>query len=70
MMPLGVVVEDEVREGIAVARVAAEDLERGLLGDGCEGAGGGGADAVDGDVLQVRPFGGTCWGKLLFRFWF
>lgn len=57
MMPLGVVVEDEVREDVAVARVAAEDLERGVLRDGGEGAGGGGADAVDGDVLQVRPFG-------------
>lgn len=68
-MPLGVVVEDEVREGVAVARVAAEDLEGGLLGDGGEGAGGGGADAVDGDVLQVRPFGGIYWEKLLFRFW-
>lgn len=58
-VPLGVVIEDEVREGVAVARVAAEDLEGGLLGDGCEGAGGGRAYAVDGDVLQVRPFGGV-----------
>lgn len=58
-VPLGVVVEDEMREGVAVARVAAEDLEGGLLGDGGEGAGGGWAYAVDGDVLQVRPFGGV-----------
>lgn len=50
-VPLGVVVEDELSKGVAVAGVAAEDLEGGLLGDGGEGAGGGWADAVDGDVL-------------------
>lgn len=50
-VPLGVVVEDELGESVAVAGVAAEDLEGRVLGDGGEGAGGGWADGVDGDVL-------------------
>lgn len=48
-------VEDELREGVAVAGVAAEDLEGRILPDGGQGAGRGWADAVDWDVLEVRP---------------
>lgn len=52
-----VVLEDEAGEGVAVAAVLAEDLQGRLLRDGLEGARGGGADAVDGHVLEVRPTG-------------
>ena len=54
-VPLGVVVEDEVREGVAIAGLAAKDLEGRILRDGGQGAGGGWADAVDGNMLEVRP---------------
>lgn len=54
-MPFAVVREDIRGEGRAVARVATEDAQGGILRDGGEGAGRRGADAVDGDVLEVRP---------------
>lgn len=42
-------------EGRAVARVATEDAQGRILRDGGESAGRRGADAIDGDVLEVRP---------------
>lgn len=56
-MPFAVVREDIRGEGRSVARVATEDAQGRILRDGGEGAGRRGADAVDGDVLEVRPRG-------------
>jgi hypothetical protein len=35
--------------------MATEDLKRRILGNGGKGASCGGADTVDGDILEVRP---------------
>ena len=54
-IPFTVMLQHEMGEGLAVARVLAEYLQARHLGDGFQGAGRGGADAIYGNVLQMRP---------------